>query len=183
MTVIECIKTAATELGIGERVRGYLDGTTTEGAEEAHELLRCFNLVENELALDYLPLFAEEDILTDTGAVYFSDLENKPVRVVEVRDSFGNAVSYRLFPEYLKTQAGKITVRYAYAPAEKFFPDHSDFTLFASVRLFAYGMASEYLTANGLFEEGAVWDKKYKEAIAAAYRSKPAKRIASRRWA
>ena len=105
------------------------------------------------------------------------------MRVVEVRDSFGNAVSYRLFPEYLKTQAGKITVRYAYTPAEKFFPDHSDFTLFASVRLFAYGMASEYWTANGLFEEGAVWDKKYKEAIAAAYRSKPAKRIASRRWA
>ncbi len=183
MTVIECIKATATELGIGERVRAYLEGISTEGGAEVNELLRCFNLVENELALDYLPLFAEEDIVTETGAVYFSALENKPVRVTEVRDVNGDSLAFRLFPEYMKTEAGRITVRYAYAPEEKELTGESDFKLFASVRLFAYGMASEYLTAHGLFEEGAVWDKKYKEAIATAYRSKPARRIASRRWA
>lgn len=183
MTVIECIKATATELGIGERVREYVEGISAEGEEEVNELLRCFNLVENELALDYLPLLAEEDIVTETGAVYFSALENKPVRVLEVRDASGNTLAYRLFPEYMKTQAGKITVRYAYAPEEKGLTGESDFKLFASVRLFAYGMACEYLTAHGAFEESAVWDKKYKEAIASAYRSKPARRIASRRWA
>ena len=182
MTVIECIKATATELGIGERVRAFLEGVSSEGEEDVNTLLRCFNMVENELALDYLPLMAEEDIVTETGAVYFSALENSPVRVVEVRDALGGALAYRLFPEYLKTQAGTITVRYAYAPKEKALTDESDFKLFASVRLFAYGMASEYLTASGLFEEGAVWDKRYKDAIASAYRSKPARRIASRRW-
>jgi hypothetical protein len=183
MTVLECINATATELGMGERVRKYLEGFTSEGEAEAHELLRCFNLVENELALDYLPLYAEDEIVTDTGVVYFSELAKRPVRVVEVRDGQGNDLSFRLYPEYLKTAVGKIVVRYAYVPEEKGFQEESDFALFASVRLFAYGMACEYLTVNGDFEEAGVWDKKYKEAIACAYRSKKAKRIASRRWA
>lgn len=182
MTVIECINATAVELGIGERVREYLEGISDDGKEDVNALLRCFNLVENELALDYLPLYAEEELVSETGAVYFSELENKPVRIVEVRDFTGQQTAYRLFPEYLKTTAGQITVRYTYAPEEKLLTGESDFKLFASVRLFAYGMASEYLTANGLFEEGAVWDKRYKDAIASAYRSKPARRIASRRW-
>lgn len=40
-----------------------------------------------------------------------------------------------------------------------------------SPRLFAYGIAAEYCLACGLFEEAAVWDKKYKDALTAAYRS------------
>ncbi|MBQ8292099.1 MAG: hypothetical protein IJX88_06330 [Clostridia bacterium] len=183
MTVMECIEAAATELGIGQRTREYLEGVSTEGEEEAKTLLKCFNLVENELALDYLPLFAEEDISTDTGAVFYSALERAPVRIVRITDEAGESLPFTVFPEYFKAAAGRLTVRYAYTPTEKTFTDESDFKLFASVRLFAYGMAAEFLFLSGAFEEAAAMDKKYKEAIAAAYRSKPSRRLASRRWA
>ena len=73
--------------------------------------------------------------------------------------------------------------RYTYLPKTKTFDDKSDFTLNASVRLLSYGVAAEYALANGMFEEAAVWDKKYKDAIKAAYCSKPPRRIRSRRWA
>ncbi len=153
-----------------------------DGKKLAEALLRCFNIVESELAVDYLPLFAEEEMETETGVVYYSELARSAVRVVKVTDAWGNETPFKLFPEYLKTQAGKVKIRYTYAPQEKTLDGSSDFLLYASVRLFAYGIAAEYSLSCGYFEDAAVWDKKYKDAIAAAYRKKPCKRIQSRRW-
>lgn len=183
MTVKEILLAAAGELGILGEVEGFLSGTSTDGETEANALLRCFNLVENEVALDYLPLLAEEEMESDAGVIYYSALSREAVRVLGVRDEWGNEVPFTLFPEYLKTQPQKVCVRYSYLPKAKTFEDKSDFTLNASVRLLSYGVAAEYALANGMFEEAAVWDKKYKDAIKAAYCSKPSRRIRSRRWA
>ena len=185
MTVKEIILAAACELGIGEGVESYLAGGSKDAQAESNTkaLLRCFNLVENEVALDYLPLLAEEEMTSDTGAIEYAALSREAVRVLSVRDEWGNEVPFTLFPDYLKTQPNKVCVRYTYLPKPKTLEDKSDFTLNASVRLFACGVAAEYALANGLFEEAAVWDKKYKDAIKAAYSSKPARRIRSRGWA
>ena len=182
MTVLECVKAAATELGITAEVDAYLQDKKEEGRVAVENLVRCFNLVENELASEYLPLFAEDTLETETGAVYYSDLERAPVRIIKVFDGLGEEVKFSLFPEFLKTQAGKVRIRYAYAPKEKAIEESSDYLLFVSLRLFAYGMASEYALASGRYEESAVWNKKYKNAIYAAYRKKPIKKIQSRRW-
>ena len=105
------------------------------------------------------------------------------VRIIRVTDEYGNSVPFKLFPQYLRTQPGRVNVSYTYTPREKNAEEESDFVLSVSPRLFAYGIASEYSLAAGLFEEAAVWDKKYKDALAAAYRSKPSRIIRSRRWA
>ena len=44
-------------------------------------------------------------------------------------------------------------------------------------------MAAEYCLACGLYEESEVWDEKYRAALAAAYRARPARVLRSRRWA
>lgn len=182
MTVKECIAAAAVELGIGDEVRDCLDGESSAASGDVENLLQCFNLVENELALDYLPLLAEDTLETDTGTVQYSELSRAVVRVISVRDQAGNDVAYQLFPAFLKAQAGTLTVRYTYTPVPKTLSGKSDYTLYASVRLFAYGMAAEYAAATGQYEAAAVWDKKYKAAIAAAYRTHKAKKIRARRW-
>ena len=183
MTVKEIILAAAGELGLTEKVQAYLDGASENGKAETEKLLHCFNLVENELALDYLPLYAEEEIETLSGAVYYSEFSKRVVRILRVIGESGNAVSFKLFPEFLKTQGGKIIVAYTYAPSEKGLDGESDYILQASVRLFAYGIAAEYSLAIGAFDDAAVWDKKYKDAIAAAYRSRPSRKMRARRWA
>ena len=183
MTVKECVITAATELGIADEVQEYLDGSSAGGQKNAQLLLTCFNLVENELALDYLPLYAEDEMSSETGKIDFSALSMAAVRILRVSDEWGNSVPFQIFPAYLKTQPGKVRVAYTYTPEEKSMDGESDFKLQASVRLMAYGIAAEYTLATGLFEEYAVWDKKYKEAIDAAYKALPCKRMRSRRWA
>ena len=100
--------------------------------------------------------------------------------MTKVTDEWGESVPFKIFPAYIKTQPGKVRVHYTYTPNKKTLEDESDFL--SSARLVSYGMASEYCMATGLFEEASVWDKKYKEGIESAYRTRPCERIRSRRW-
>ena len=168
MTVKETVILAAEKLGLGARVRGFLENNASEGKEETETLVRCFNVVENEVALDYLPLRCEDEAESETGVIRYEG---------------GNAAPFKLFPSYLKTQPGRVRIEYTYTPEKKTAEDKSDYEILASPRLFAYGIAAEYCLACGLFEEAAVWDKKYKDALTAAYRSRPSRVIRSRRWA
>jgi hypothetical protein len=105
------------------------------------------------------------------------------VRVVRVTDESGNSVPFKLFPKYLKTQPEKVRILYTYTPIEKGVADECEYDIRVSPRLLMYGTLAEYLTAAGLFEEAAVWDKKYKDALTAAYRGATTKVVHSRRWA
>ena len=181
MKVKDIILTASSYLGVEEKVRDFIEHRVPS-CKEGELLLRCYNLIEKEVAQDYIPLIIEETFQTETGAVYYNQFSEQAVRVIKTQDSYGNDIACTLFPEYLKTQAGTIVIRYAYKPTDKTVDDDCAFDLRVSQSLLVYGVLTEYCLANGLFEESAVWDKKYKDAVAAAYRAKPAKRISARRW-
>ena len=183
MLVKECMEVAAVKLGLEESLQTYFEETATaEDAKKVELLLTCFNIVENELALDYFPLHAEDTLLSSGGVIKFSELSKPAVRITKVTDTWGNSVPFQLFPDFLKTQPGEVRVAYTYAPEKKTAAGASDFSSSVSARLIAYGMAAEYTMATGLFEDSVVWDKKYKEGIRAAYRLQSCKRIRSRRW-
>ncbi len=183
ITVKDAVKRTARMLGIAEGVEQFLEGVASEvGERDTKLLLTCFQGVENELALDYLPLMAEEEILTATGLIRYAELEKTPVRILCVEDEWGKSVKYQLFPDYVKTGSGKVKLYYAYAPTQKSLEDNSEYQTEASERLFAYGMATEYCLAVGELAAAEVWDKKYKEAVRSAYRLRPCKRLRSRRW-
>ncbi len=174
---------AAQMLGVEEEARKYINGEgSAEGEKDVALLLSCFQRVENELALDYLPLIAEDEVMTATGAVEFSALSRSAVRILCVEDEWGQSLKYKLLPTHLQTQAGKVKITYAYAPATKGLEDNSDYALFASERLLAYGVAGEYSLVVGDMSAVAAWDKKYKDAVQAAYTIMPCKKIRSRRW-
>ncbi len=180
MTVREVIVLAATQLGIVDEVEGYLNNESMDGKRDTELLLTCFNLVENELALDYLPLYAEEEI-SSTGKVAYSHLKHSAVHILRVTDEKGNSLKFTLFPDCFKTQAGKVKIFYTYTPEKKEITEKSDFRD-GYERMLSYGVASEYATAVGMYAEAAVWDKKYKDAIESAYYAKPNGRIRLRRW-
>jgi hypothetical protein len=164
------------------------DGITSGGGsvwvqDEVNTLMQCFNAVENELAVDYLPLYHEDTVQTETGAVFYTEFSRKPVRILGVKDEKGNALKYTIFPEYLKAQAGKIVVRYTYAPEAKNVYSESDYRLQASERLLAFGVATEYCLMRGRFEEASIWEKKYKQALKTAYKAYPSVVLRTRRWA
>lgn len=182
MTVKDIVTLAATQLGIADDLQDVIDGKTGADTKMATLLVECFNIVENELALDYLPLYAEDEMYSDTGKIEFSKLSQAAVRILKVEDVWGNSLPFKLFPTYLVTQPQKVKITYTYTPTKKTITGKSDYQLLASERLFAYGVAAEYCVAMGLYEESAVWDKKYKESIEAARSNGKSVRLASRRW-
>lgn len=181
MKVKDCVEKAAMLLGIADEVCAYLENGDTQGQEQTERLVKCFNLVENELALDYLPLFAEQKTANESGKVDFLRLQKNVVRIVGVKNDTGESVKFRLFPKYLEAPAGELTILYSYTPPEKALDGESDYATL-STRLFGYGMAMNYALIMGLYEEASVWDKKYKEALEAAYRIRGAAVIRAREW-
>lgn len=171
MKVKNIMKKAASLLGNADDLLDYLNGVSgvgNTGEKQAELLLNCFNLVENELALDYLPLIKKESYTPQNGKIFYSQFSSSVVRILDVENELGQKVDFRLFATYMEVDATVANVRYAYTPTEKAINGESDYKLAASERLLAFGMAAEYLSALGLLEEASVWDKKYKEGIQAA---------------
>ncbi len=183
MKVKDLIGAAAQTLGIEEEVGKHFEGIQTAvGEKDVELLLACFQRVERELAIDFLPLLAEDEVVTATGIVEYAALQRAVARVFCVEDEWGNSVKYRLFPQHLKTQAGKVKVIYGYLPTEKTVEGESEYESSLVQNIFVYGMAAEYSLAVGELTEAKAWEEKYKESVQAAYRTRPCKRLRSRRW-
>ena len=182
MKVKEIILSTASLIGSYEEVKDYIDDEDDAGAAITELLLHCFNLVENELALDYLPLVTEEEKQSNTGKIVYSSLKKSIVRIIRVTDEHGNSIAYQAFPDHLMTQVGKVNIVYSYTPTPKTIEGESDFELYVSARMFEYGILAEYCAAVGRFEEANVWDEKYKDAVESAYRAQSGGRMPVRRW-
>ena len=150
--------------------------------KEANTLLRCYNIVENEIALDYLPLTAEETVTSSTGALPYSSFLHTPVTILSVTDEYGNKLPFTIFPEYVKTHKGTAVITYAYSPRTKAMEDGSEYGARVPERLLSYGVACEYCLVSGLYDEALLWDKKYKDALLCAHSASRPHVIRSRRW-
>ncbi len=181
ITVKETIGYAASLIGRNDLAAEAKTGEAPSG--ELLLLVRCFNLVENEVALDYIPLLKEESFLPVEGKIPFSSFSEAPVSVKKVTKS-GIETAYDLFPSYLKVKGdGQTDIVYAYAPRAKELGDDSDFGGPVSVRLLALGVAAEFELAAGRFSEAASFDRMYREALACAGRVLRKLSLPARSWA
>lgn len=182
MTVRETVLLAAKILGIDEGVNAYFDGESNEMQAQAERLLSAFHLAECSLALDYIPLHAEDEVYAMSGRVDFSALENSPVRILGVTDIYGEPIAYTLYSKYLKTASGVVKVQYTYTPSVKELDDECAFDMLCSDSIVVYGLLAEYCLGVGLVAEAAEWDRKWKDLIATIYHTEKCKRFSSRRW-
>lgn len=120
------------------------------------DLLECFNLVEHELALEYMPLYATHQGNSDT--VYYAEFEYNPVRII------GCNCKFKLYPEYIKAKENITEVKYAYTPNKKELYDECSYNE-EFLKCIIYGTVAEYLLSQGFYEEAAAWNEKYKKEI------------------
>lgn len=150
----------------------------TENGEMVTTLIYCFNAVEDELARNYLPLKASEEMFSDSGDFMYKDFGHTPVTIKRVICG-GEDIKFEVFPQFVRAGVNKATVVYDYAPKKKGLSDESDF----GYRIVSLGMAAEYCLINGEVEAAGLWEKKYREAIDAAQSRLPVcGNIPPRRW-
>ena len=144
MTVKEILVVAAGMLGRTE-VAGFLEsgvGTDVKALEnERTALVRCYNLIESEMALDYRPLRYCEAFTSDNGYIAYSALTKRPIEVEKVLYS-GASVPFTAQTEGVKTKSGAVEIVYRFAPARKTAEDESDYSE-REARALALGVACE----------------------------------------
>lgn len=147
------------------------------------QLVRCANLVLSEIAADYLPLKTRETVAATDGRIGYDALQKKAIDIFAVRQR-GKSVPFTLYYDCLRLAAeGDCEVEYSYAPNVlplNGFADYTNERLGA--RTVAYGIACEYCLISGMTDDALVWDKRYKDALAAATRPKNERRVKSRVW-
>ena len=183
-TVENVVRLAARMIGLEEKTDAYFNGSVSEeGTRIVQGLVNCFNLVENELAVDYLPLVCEDTLSTDdNGRIEYARLSKKVAYVICARDACGNVARAKRMPTHLALDVGEYVVRYAALPEEKTAEGVCEYEVGVSERLLAYGVAAEYCLHKGLYAEHAAWDKKYRDALAAACKSRKDVRLKERAW-
>lgn len=160
MTVKEIIEKSAELLGIE---------LTDENTES---FLSCYNLVENELAIDYFPLRAVDKVLIKDNIKY-SDLQRQAWRIMGVYDFTNKEVNYKLYHKYIgfsKKENGKqCLVVYCYIPQKKTIDGISEFDKGMFEEVFKYGICEEYCLLQGDYETASAFNEKYKNAILEIY--------------
>ena len=125
-------------------------------ASTREDLLDCFNVVEHDLALDYVPLYATH--LCNARVVYYTEFKYAPWRIVECNCKF------KLYPQYIESKDIITAIDYSYIPNNKELYDECSYKD-EFLKCLAYGTVAEYLISKGFYEESALWNKTYKKEI------------------
>ena len=189
MTIKEVLALALECLGREELIP-VLDKTsstlTDDEKQEVNSLLRCYNFVENEVALDYCPLKKEETVKVQNDKLYYTRLSKTPARIRKVV-SGGELVRFSEYPDHILFGDGwqdTVNVAYNYLPTGKTALTQSAEVADGQVsaRLIALGVTAQYFLVNGETGRAALWDKKYRDALRAKNLLRKAVTIRSRRW-
>lgn len=181
MRVKDILSLAADLLGRQDLVEELfaLDGAPTG---ELQTLLRCYNLVENEVALDYFPQKTTERLTAAEGKLYYTAFSRSPVEICRILDGAGRSVRFEEFPEHLALSvSGAVEVTYAYAPEDKEIDGQCEFKD-VSARLLAFGVAGEFCLTAHKYEEAKLWQGRYRDALRSAGIVRHPLSIRARRW-
>lgn len=186
MKVKRVLSLAAQNLG-REDLAAAINDCAGEPAGEIASLLRCYNLIENEIALDYFPLKREETVSVRGGVLPYSRLAYAPVTVYSAADGAMRLLKFELRPARILfpslKEETKVTLTYSHSPREKEFDSCSEYGGKISARLLSFGVCCEFCLTNGQFAEAATWEKKFREALRAADMTRRSLFVRARRWA
>ena len=171
MKVKDIVVTTLKILGRNLLAEKLAEGGETDAGEKdtVNTLVHCFNAVEDEVARSYIPLCAEQTLRSFDGEFPFELFEHTPVRITAVKAD-GAEVAYKIFPDYIKADAERVSVEYDYAPAVKDIDGVSEFNCAVGAYLFACGAAAEYCLINGEIQAAEMWESKYRQEIESVQR-------------
>jgi hypothetical protein len=186
--VKEIVKLAAIYLQLEEVLAletfgGDVAEADANTAKNLELLVRCLNLVYNELASDYVPLKHSEEVLVEDGEIDINTLEKRLISVLKLANKDGKNVKYKVYPTAIKIENGTYDLEYSYLPNEVELTDSiEEFGGKLTERIIAYGVASEYTLISGLFDEAELWKKRFLDSLIVATGKKSEIKMPARRW-
>ena len=186
MTVKDIIKLVCEFVGEKE-ILSKLNSTeavsyTDREQEKLDLMVQCFNLVNQEIASDFLTFLTKEEIDVKNSILNFSELEKTVVNVYEVKNRFGTSLRFKLFPNCLEINGHAKSIVYSYLPDDKVLTDNVEMLNGLSARVYPYGVASEFLLIDGLSEDAEIWEERFKESLFVLSRKRGEHVLPRRSW-
>lgn len=184
MLVSDVVALAAHNLGREDLIPA-IQSADKDTSGELASLLRAYNIVESEIALDYYPVSVTVTVTPVSQTIRYENLPYLYLNLAGITQN-GVPVRYELRPAdiYLPDNPkGSVKVEYYYEPEPKFLPSDCEFKKVISARLMSFGVACEYCLSQGRYDEAAIWEEKYRDALRAAGLLRRTLAMRSRRWA
>lgn len=140
--------------------------------ENTETLVSCYNLVENEIAVQYFPLRAIDKVLVKGNKIMYAELKKGAYRVLEVVDYQDNKLAYKIYPQHIELNSiyngVYLYVRYNYVPKAKTIDEDCSYGLLEK-DILSYGVCAEYCLTCADFNRARYYDGKYKHLLAVKY--------------
>lgn len=146
-------------------------------------LVRCFNLVYNEIATDYFPLITLENIKITNGSFNLNNLQNKFYKLIKIESDDILVNKFEIYDNILYLKNGDYKIVYAYSPDKVTL--NSEINTFNGKimdRIFAYGLNKEFCFISGLYSESESYKAKFEESLKSAKIVKHSIKLPKRRW-
>lgn len=167
MLIKQIVTIVATFLNMPQ-VTEYLEkGTVTGNAlEEIDALTRLTNLVISELAVAGFYVVNTQSITPQNGKIYYNNLEQRPIKIIQVTDIEGNQKDFTARAEYLLTDGSVRQITYAYSLYNEGLESKITFEDYRlSEVTVAMGVTAEYLLTQNDFDNAVAWHDKFISAL------------------
>ena len=182
MLVKDIIKLACNFTENDEIANAIKNNTTlTENQEVVVDMLiNCFNLVRNEIAVEYMPVLVRETLNATDFKIMISNFSNPILEIVSVKDAKGRNVKYKKFDDYIMVFANEVDIIYKTMPSA--LTISQTFLSTIPERVYAYGVAREYYFNQTLFDDAEIWEERFKNSLQILTRKKCEIKMPNRRW-
>lgn len=175
--VLACQFTENEELG---RAIEENESLSDKQNKEVEKFVKCFNLINNEIASEFVPIKKVEQLETHDGKILFSNFSAKPYKILYVKNSLGRKVRFKVFEDHIVAFCKKAIVAYSILPST--LDLNGSFDSFLPERIYGYGVAREYLFMQGKFDDADVFEERFKNSLEYICRQTPHARLPRRRW-
>ena len=181
MNVNDVIKQVATYLQLTNVMSADLtsESLDPQTQKDVNLIVSSINQVLSDIATEYVPLIASEEIEVQNCEFDLTTLSNAFHKLISVQTS----KEYSLNFETLKIANGTYTIEYSYLPQIVKTGDEIDgFDTKLTVFSLSYGVAAEFCTISGNYSEAEMWNSKFENAMEAVAKPHRTFELKKRRW-
>ena len=110
----------------------------------------------------------KEFLMNKDPLIAFENIDNEAILdIVSIKDLYGDKVPFSITSSGVKVNySGYVNITYSHFPAEVQENDQiNDFKTKLNERIFAYGVASEFLFIKGSVDDSSMWDTRFKREL------------------
>ncbi len=155
---------------------------TTAQSDKVDLMTKCFNLVNQEIAGEYLPFMTTENIDVSNSILSFSNLSKTVVNIYAVKGRFNMNLKFKTYANYIEIFGNAKKIVYSYLPEDLTLDSEFELVNGLSARIYAYGVTSEFLLIDGLGTEAEIWEERFKESLFVLSRRRGEHLMPKRSW-